>query len=131
MIRKTRRRVLSCGVLVATALAMLGVLSQKAAASDEETSLHVVVTEAANNEPIFQAQLTLQFQIPQRFKQPKWIAYSAKTDKKGKCTFRRVNKGPIRLLVTADGHQSYGKQYEIQKDNPVIEVKLRKPQPQI
>ncbi len=127
----TRRKLLGCGVLAATALVMLGVFSPQAAASDEETNLHVVVTDAASNEPVFQAQLTLQFQIPQRFRQPKWIAYSAKTDKKGKCTFRRVNKGPIRLLVTAEGHQSYGKQFEINKDNPVIEVKLRKPQPQI
>jgi hypothetical protein len=131
MTRKTRRKVLSCGVFVAVAFATLGFLSSKAIAADEETSLHVVVTDAASNEPVFQAQLTLQFQIPQRYRQPKWIAYSAKTDKKGKCTFRRVNKGPIRLLVTADGHQSFGKQYQIQKDDPVIEVKLRRPQPQI
>jgi carboxypeptidase family protein len=131
MIWKTRRKVLSCGVFVAVSLAMLGVLSPKATAADDETSLHVVVTDAASSEPVFQAQLTLQFQIPQRYRQPKWIAYSAKTDKKGKYTFRRVNKGPIRLLVTAEGHQSFGKEFEIQKDNPVIEVKLRKPQPQI
>ncbi len=101
------------------------------ARANEETSVRVVVKDAATGDPVYQAHLTLQFQIPQKFKLPKWIAYSAKTDKKGEYTFRRVNKGPIRLLVTAEGHQSYGKQSEIDKDDQVIEVKLRKPQPQI
>lgn len=102
----------------------------KAIATDV-TSLHIVVKEAASGEPIYQAHLTLQFRIPQRFRQDKWISYSAKTDKKGQYTFHRITKGQIRLMVTAEGHQSFGKEYEIEKDNPIIEVKLRKPQPQV
>ncbi len=133
MTGKSGKILMSVGITAAFALAAISVLipATAKADSDEETTLRVVVKDAKTNQPIYQAQLTLQFQIPQRFRQPKWIAYSAKTDKKGQYIFRRVNKGPIRLMVTSEGHQSFGKQYEIKKDDPVIEVKLRTPQPQI
>jgi hypothetical protein len=131
MTRRITKNLLRYAGLAALALAVMGLSPRSAACADEETTLRVVVNNAADGQPVFQAQLTLQFQIPQKFRQPKWIAYSAKTDKKGEYTFRRVNKGPIRLLVTAEGHQSYGKQFTIEKDNPTIKVKLRKPQPQI
>jgi hypothetical protein len=33
------------------------------------------------------------------------------------------------LVVTAERHQSFGKEIEVEEDNQVIEVKLKKPQP--
>jgi Carboxypeptidase regulatory-like domain len=117
--------------LAAAALMLVSSLPRRAVCADDETSLRVVVKEASDGKPIFQAQLTLKFKIPQKFRQPKWISYSAKTNKKGEYVFRRVNKGPYHLMVTADGHQSAGKQGEIDSDNSTIEVELRKPQPQI
>lgn len=131
MTREIGKNLLRYGVLAILALAVSAFSPRTTTCANEETSLRVVVTDAADGQPIFQAQLTLQFQIPQKFRQPKWIAFSAKTNKKGEYTFRRVNKGPMRLLVTADGHQSFGKQFEVAKDDSTIEVKLRKPQPQI
>ena len=118
-------------VAVACGLCVAVLLNTSTARAADETSLRVVVKEAANDDPINQAHLTLQFKIPQKYRQDKWISYSAKTDKKGQCLFHHITKGPIRLMVTADGHQSFGKEYTIEKDDPVIEVKLRKPQPQI
>jgi len=131
MSRKIGKNLLRYAGLATLALAMLALFPRLAVSANEETTLRVVVTEATDGQPIFQAQLTLQFQIPQKFRQPKWISYSAKTNKKGEYIFRRVNKGPIHLMVTAEGHQSYGKQSELDKDDSTIEVKLRKPQPQI
>ena len=91
----------------------------------------LLLTGAASGDPIFQAQLTLRFQVPQKLREPKWLSYSAKTNKKGEYTFKRVNKGPMVLMVTADDHQSYGKKFEVDEDDSTIEVKLRKPQPQV
>ena len=119
------------GLAVACGLALAIFLNASTAGAADEATLQVVVKEAASGEPIFQAHLTLQFRIPQKYKQDKWISYSAKTDKKGECTFHHITKGPIRLMVTAEGFQTFGKKFEIKKDNRVIEVKLRKPQPQI
>jgi hypothetical protein len=129
--RLTEKNWVRLGMAAVLGFALAALLTPRQARAADEATLRVVVKDAADNEPIYQAHLTLQFKIPQRFRQDKWISYSAKTDKKGECTFHHITKGPIVLMVTADDHQSFGKKYEIKKDNPVIEVKLRKPQPQI
>jgi hypothetical protein len=35
------------------------------------------------------------------------------------------------LFVTAERHQSFGKEIELEQDNQTIEVKLKKPQAQL
>ena len=59
----------------------------------------------------------------------KLTTYSAKTNVQGRYTFTNIPKGSIHLFVTADNHQSYGKELELEQDNQLIEVKLRRPQP--
>ena len=131
MTGRTGNNLLRFAGLAAMALMAVSLLPRTAVCSDEETSVRVVVTEASDGEPIFQAQLTLQFKVPVRFRQPKWISFTAKTNKKGEYVFRGINKGPYHLMVTADGHQSAGKRGKIVSDDPTIQIKLRKPQPQI
>jgi hypothetical protein len=102
------------------------------AAPPERTDFTVVVKEADSGEPIFQARLTLQFNesgSAVKLRRGKNITYNAKTNAQGRYKFTGVPKGTIRLLVTADRHQSYGEELELTEDNQVIEVKLRKPQP--
>jgi hypothetical protein len=108
-----------------------------ACAQDEKpenstATVTVVVKDSVTNEPISQARLTLQFAEPgsiARFRVPKKHAYSAKTNAQGRYKFTNINKGTIHLLVTADRHQSFGKEYDLEKDSQVIEVKLKRPQP--
>jgi len=119
--------VLAVGLLVALA-------APQAVGDDspERTSVYVVVKENKTDEPIQNARLTLQFHEPggvARLKRRKMISYSAKTNPQGRYKFTRIPKGTIRLLVTADHHQTFGEEFEVDKDNQVIEVKLRKPQP--
>ncbi len=124
---------------VATSLLLFGGLSSSAHAqgakpSTETTNMTVVVKEYDTGEPVSQAHVTLQFSIPHSQAIPrkaKQISYNAKTDPQGRCKLSGINKGPIVLTVTADGHQSYGKQLQLEKDNQVFEVRLKKPQPLI
>lgn len=129
--QRAAKRWVRLGTFAAVGLSLAIFLHAVEARCEDDTTLRVVVKEAADDSPIFQAHLTLQFKIHQKYKLDKWISYSAKTDKKGQCIFHHITKGSIRLMVTADGHQSFGKTYDMQEDDPVIEVKLRKPQPQI
>jgi len=95
-------------------------------------NLIVEVKDSETGEPISQARLTLQFQEPgdmSRFKPTKKLAYSAKTNAQGRYKFTNINKGTIHLFVTADRHQSFGKEYELTENNQVVEVRLKKPQP--
>lgn len=119
--------VMAVGLLVA-----LATPQARADDSPDRTSIYVVVKEAKTDEPIPNARLTLQFHEPggvARLKRRKMISYSAKTNPQGRYKFTNIPKGTIRLLVTADHHQTLGEEFEIDKDNQVIEVKLRKPQP--
>ena len=122
---------------VATSLLFFASLNRSAHAqgkkvSSDTTSMTVLVKEADTGQPIAQAHITLQFSEPGsalRFGEPKKIAYSAKADSRGRYKFMDINKGTIVLTVTAPGHQSYGKELQLDKDNQVFEVKLKKPQP--
>ena len=98
-------------------------------ATNETTSMTVMVTEYDTGQPISQAHITLVFEEARIYRRPKRITYNAKTDAQGRCKLAEINKGPIVLTVTAPGHQTYGKDLQLEKDNQIFEVKLKKPQP--
>ena len=123
---------LTAGFLLALSLLIAAWPGPVQAAPPERTDLTVIVKEADTGEPVFQARLTLQFNesgSAAKLRRGKNITYNAKTNAQGRYKFTGIPKGTIRLLVTADRHQSYGEELELTEDNQVIEVKLRKPQP--
>jgi hypothetical protein len=115
-------------VFVGAAILLYGVVLKPATAdSSRETSLTIVVKEADTGDPISQARLTLTFHQPGKLHRS--ISYSAKTSAQGRYRFTNIPKGTVVLFVTADHHQSLGKEIEVEEDDQVIEVKLKKPQP--
>lgn len=110
--------------VAAVALAM----PARLAAAKQMTTVHVQVNDAKTGDPIFQAHLTLRYRVPGAFmRRTKIISYTAKTDKNGKGQFPVVPRGTITLMVTAPDHNTFGKEFDITKDNQLIEVKLQKP----
>jgi hypothetical protein len=96
----------------------------------QTTTVHVEVKDAKSCEPIYQAHLTLRYLVPGRFmRRSKVISYTSKTDKNGKSKFPVVPMGTVTLMVTAPHHNTFGKEFEITKENQVIEVKLQQPHP--
>jgi hypothetical protein len=95
--------------------------------SGRETSLTIVVEDADTGDPISQARLTLTFHKPGMLHRS--ISYNAKTNAQGRYRFTDIPKGTAVLIVTADRHQSLGKEIEVEEDNQVVDVKLKKPQP--
>ena len=124
---------------IATSFLLFAGLSRSAPAEDprvghEPTNMVVIVKEAATGEPISQARVTLQFTVPHGPAYPskgKQISYNAKTDSQGRCKLFGINKGTIVLMVTAPAHQTYGKELQLEKEDQVFEVKLKKAQPLI
>jgi hypothetical protein len=97
-----------------------------------ETTLTVEVTDAESGQAINQARLTLEFTEaadPKKLKRAKKISYNAKTSMQGRYKFPAVPMGMIRLIVTAERHQAFSKEFVLEKENQVIEIKLKKPQP--
>lgn len=111
------------------AVVSVGMPSRLAAATDM-TTVHVQVNDAQTGDPIYQARLTLRFRESGRFmRRSKIISYTSKTDKNGKAQIPVVPMGTITLMVTAPDHNTFGKEFEITKQNQKIEVKLQKPHP--
>jgi hypothetical protein len=95
-------------------------------------SLTVAVTYAETGKPINQARLTLQFREPgSNLKRSKMLSYSAKTNAEGRYKFVDIPEGTVLLIVTDERHQSFGKEFDVNKGNPLLEVKLKPPQPQL
>lgn len=122
-----RRLILSVGFVALLALVALQVPAK--AQSVERTSVTVVVKDATSDQTMPNARLTLIFKEPRKLKRDKGLSYSAKTNPQGRYKFVHIPKGTIRLVVTAERHQSFGQDFEIEQDDPVLEVKLKKPQP--
>jgi hypothetical protein len=98
----------------------------------QRADLTVVVTDAQTGQPINQARLTLEFTEPgdpSKLKRSKRLSYSAKTNAQGHYKFPSLPKGTTRLIVTAERHQTFSKEFKLEKEDQVIEVKLKKPQP--
>jgi len=122
------------GVLLCWAILVAGLAITRPARADsaDQTNVIIVVKEAETGQPIPNAKLTLQFREPgnpMKLKRRKQLSFSSKTNLQGRYKFVGVTKGTIRLLVTAERRQSSGQELELEQDNQVIEVKLRKPQP--
>jgi len=93
-----------------------------------EYSFNVTVKEAETGKVISQARLTLTFKSG---KLHRTVSYGAKTNAEGQYRFTNIPKGTIKLFVTAERHQSFGKEIDLEEDNQSIEVTLKKPQPQL
>jgi len=91
-------------------------------------SFNVVVKDAESGEVISQARLTLTFKTG---KLHRVVSYGAKTNAQGQYRFTNIPKGTVHLFVTAERHQSFGKEIELEQDDQSIEVKLKKPQAQL
>jgi hypothetical protein len=119
-------------VLSGMMLAILGWAAWARAGDDVQyTNVNVHVTDAKTGEPLKAARLTIQFVRPREgfFSRSKRISYAGKTDSHGHYRFMDVPKGEFHLIVTADDHQSYGKNMVLERDNQLFEIKLRPPQP--
>ncbi len=93
-----------------------------------EFSFNVVVKEGETGEVVSQARLTLTFKSG---KLHRVVSYGAKTNAQGQYRFTNIPKGTVHLFVTAERHQSFGKEIDLEQDDQTIEVKLKKPQPQL
>jgi hypothetical protein len=128
LIRRFRRCALLTLAVLCCALWNLGAAR---AADPELVSVNVLVKDAQGEQPIAFARLTLQYHedgSPLKLKRGKTISLSAKTNLQGRYKFVNIPKGTIRLMVIADRRQTYGQEIELEEDNQLIEVKLRKPQ---
>jgi uncharacterized GH25 family protein len=102
------------------------------AAGSEKTSITVNVTDQ-HDKPLDNATVILDFlgshQITKlgKRRQTHWEVH---TNQEGLAHFPPVPQGTIQLQVVAKNHQTFGKKFDIDKDQKAIDVKLNPPQEQ-
>lgn len=123
-----RDRLWLAGVAVLLVL-LPGVFS---AGADEEdwVSLEVKVVSQADETPVANARVHVQFKEG-RFLKDKRRNWHSKTNGDGVAKFPRVPPGKLLIQVVAEGWKTFGKYYEIaensSKKTELVEIKLEKP----
>ena len=122
----TRRYLLLIGGLV-----LVAGLAGSLAAQDEEgpqSSVKFVVVRDASGKPVKNAAVVLH-PVNHKGKQEKG-GMELKTDTEGKTGFDGIPYGPLRVQVLAHGFQTFGEDYNINKPEMEITIKLKSPQGQ-
>jgi hypothetical protein len=117
-------------VLLVMALALVlgwGVAGRAAAQDDEgpTSSLRFVVVRDSDGKPVRNAEVILH-PVKRKGKQAQG-EMELKTDPEGKANVEGIPYGPLRVQVLAPHFQTFGEDYEINKPEMEIAVKLKHP----
>src|SRR5882724_10638124 len=122
---KTKLAALITGVF----LIGLGVTLSAVAQEDEQyAALAFVVLRDYNGKPVKNASVIMH-PVGKNGKQ-KHAGLQLKTNTDGKTSFDGVPYGPLRIQVLAQGFQTFGEDYEVNKPEMEITIKLKRPQGQ-
>src|SRR5712664_869052 len=120
----TRKALIACGVIFGLALAGL------ASAQDDEqyAAVAFLVLRDYNGKPVKNASVIMH-PVKKKGKQ-KNSGLQLKTDTDGKTSFDGIPYGPLRVQVLAQGFQPFGEDYDVNKPDIEITIKLKRPQGQ-
>jgi carboxypeptidase family protein len=123
-----RKRV-SIGIAVAIVLGV-GMIGLARAQDDEGpmSDLRFVVVRDYNGKPVRNAAVVLH-PVNKKGKQARG-GLELKTDNDGRTNIDGIPYGPLRVQVLAPGFQTFGEDYQIDKAEMVITVKLKRPRGQ-
>jgi len=122
---KTKHAALITGVF----LIALGVTLSAVAQEDEQyAALAFVVLRDYNGKPVKNASVIMH-PVRKNGKQ-KNSGLQLKTNTEGKTSFDGVPYGPLRVQVLAQGFQTFGEDYDVNKPEMEITIKLKRPQGQ-
>ena len=116
---------LCCTVL----LAVLSVASDKQSAPAQASNLHITVVKDDNNKPVRNASVVLH-PVKKDGSQSKG-GFQIKTDAEGKALSEGIPYGLLRVQVLAPGFQTFGDDYQINKPEMEIEIRLKRPSDQL
>src|SRR5712671_4993071 len=122
---KTKHVALVTGLL----LVGLGVTLSAVAQDDEQyAAVAFVVLRDYNGKPVKNASVIMH-PVKKNGKQ-KHSGLQLKTNTEGKTGFDGIPYGPLRVQVLAQGFQTFGEDYEVNKPEMEITIKLKRPQGQ-
>jgi len=118
-------------LLAALGCVISGLAFPVAALAQDEgplSNLQFLVVRDYNGKPVHNAAIVLH-PVNSKGKQAR-AGMELKTDTEGKTGFDGIPYGMLRVQVLAEGFQTYGEDFNIDKPNVAITVKLKRPQGQ-
>lgn len=118
-----------CLLLVMPVLAQEQEKSEPEAKKEESDTarLHVKVTGGEGKKPVEGASVYVRFFEERRLAKDKRREMNLKTAPDGEVRVPPVPKGKILIQIVAPGWRTYGKWYDIEKDQETIEIHLERP----
>ena len=111
------------------ALALLGVAAAQKDADDEPTAvLNFLVVKEDNGKPIRSAAVIMH-PVNTHGKQSRG-GLELKTDAEGKTSFEGIPYGKLRVQILANGFQTFGEDYDVDRAKLSFTIKLKRPQGQ-
>jgi hypothetical protein len=120
---------MACWLCCACLLAVGAFGSDKQAAPAQSSNLHFTVLKDDNNKPVRNASVILH-PVGKSGKQAKG-GFQVKTDSDGKVDSDGLPYGLLRVQVLAPGFQTYGEDFDINKPDMDIEIRLKRPTDQL
>lgn len=103
--------------------------SDKQAAPLQSSNVHFTVVKDDNNKPVRNASVVLH-PVGKSGKQSKG-GFEIKTDSEGKVAYEGLPYGLIRVQVLAPGFQTYGEDFQINKPEMDVAIRLKRPTDQL
>jgi hypothetical protein len=122
------KRLMLGGIVLLLVALSVPVFAQKDQDNEPTSWIYFTVVKDDNGKPVRNAAVILH-PVNARGKQERG-GLELKTDPDGKADFDGVPHGPLRVQVLAHGFQTFGEDYDIQKDKMDIIIKLKRPQGQ-
>jgi hypothetical protein len=116
---------LCCALLLTWAAAG----SDKQSVPLQSSNVHFTVVKDDNNKPVRNASVILH-PVGKSGKQSKG-GFEIKTDNDGKVVYEGLPYGLLRIQVLAPGMQTYGEDYQVDKPEMDIEIRLKRPADQL
>jgi hypothetical protein len=114
---------------IAIGLVLFGLAAGASAQDDVQYSaLNFVVVRDYNGKPVKNASVIMH-PVNKKGKQER-SGFQLKTNSEGKTNFDGIPYGPLRVQVLAQGFQTFGEDYEVNKPEMEITIKLKRPQGQ-
>ena len=118
----------SSSILAGAVLACAFLLMERGWAQDDEVpvaSLRFLVVKDSNGKPVKNAAVVMH-PVNRKGKQERG-GMELKTDQDGRTGFEGIPYGPLRVQVLAPGFQTFGEDYNINKPDMEITIKLKRP----
>lgn len=110
-------------------VSLLVLASDKQSGAQQASNLRFTVVKDDNNKPVRSASVVLH-PVAKDGKQSRG-GFQLKTDNEGKTASEGLPYGLLRVQVLAPGFQTFGEDYDINKPEMDIEIRLKRPKDQI